>query len=87
MRSIDMAYRNMQNAIVLQAVTDYRKALKGESYNKRKYKPEQIIKECEKFFRSDYYRHLTKVDGEWLIEQLRQEHIDNLRKEKQCESH
>ena len=85
MRAIEIAYQNLQNAIVLQAVEDYRNALNGKTYT-RKIKPAEIIEECEKFFRSDYYRHLTKLNGEWLIEQLKKEHIEKLREENKCKS-
>ena len=72
MHSIQTAYYDLANAIVFQAVTDYRKALNGVSYNK-KYPPEIIVTKLEKFFRSSWYRTLTKVDGEYLIERIREE--------------
>ena len=75
MRSIELAYRNLANAIILQAVDDYRDALNGISYNR--YSPEHIISELEKFFRSDYFHILTKVNGEYLLDRLKQEHIEN----------
>ena len=78
-------YQNLANAIVIQAVNDYRNALDG---NGCEYKsPDVVIKEIEKFFRSSYYRTLTKVKGEYLIEQLQKEHREKLRKEKLCKSH
>lgn len=64
-------YQELANAIVLQAVTDYREALAGKSYNHKA--PEDVVRECEKFFRSDYFALLTKVSCEYLIEQLRKE--------------
>lgn len=77
-------YENLANAIVIQAVNDYRNALNGIGCE---YKPpEAVIREVEKFFRSSYYRTLTKVKGEYLIEMLQKEHRDKLRKEKLCES-
>ena len=72
MQEIQTAYCNLANAIIYQAVEDYRKALKGVSYN-RKYPPDIIVKKLEKFFRSSWYRSLTKVDGEYLIERIREE--------------
>ena len=63
---------NLTNAIILQAVKDYRKALKGLSLNG---KPSTaVIADCERFFRSDWYRQLTKVDGEYLITNIRKEY-------------
>ena len=74
----DTVYHDLANAIVLQAVEDYRNALKGKSYNR--YSPKTIIKKLEEFFRSDYYEMLTKVNGEYLIETLRKEHLENERR-------
>ena len=75
MQPIDTAYHDLANAIVMQAVTDYRNALKGISYDRRP--AEFIVTKLEKFFRSTYYRTLTRVNGEYLIEQLRKEHREN----------
>ena len=78
------AYENLANAIVIQAVNDYRNALDGIGCEYKS--PEVVIRELEKFFRSSYYRTLTKVKGEYLIEMLQKEHRDKLRKEKLCKS-
>ena len=74
----DTVYQDLANAIVLQAVEDYRNALKGISFNSKS--PEKIIKEIEKFFRSEYFEILTKVKGEYLIDKLKQEHLENERR-------
>lgn len=74
---IDRAYLDLANAIVTQAANDYRDALNRNH-------PRRLL-EIEKFFRSKWYRILTKVDGEYLIEKLKKEHIEN-RKEELCES-
>lgn len=64
--------QNLANAIVLQAVTDYRNALKGISYSRRQ-PPEKVIKEVKKFFRSEWLAHwkLKKIGvdiHEWYRE-------------------
>ena len=64
-------YQEVANAIVIQATKDYRNALAGRGYKSKS--PEEVVRECEEFFRSDYYSRLTKVSGEYLIEQLRKE--------------
>ena len=64
-------YKELTNAIIQQAAIDYRNALVGIGYERRS--PEYVIKECEEFFRSDYYSLLTKVPGEYLIERIRKE--------------
>ena len=66
------AYEDLANAIITRAAEDYRNALKGISYCHKS--PGHIIKEIERFFRSNYFKILTAVDGELLIENLRQEH-------------
>ena len=75
-------YENLANAIVIQAVNDYRNALDGIGCEYKS--PDVVKKEIEKFFRSSYYRTLTKVKGEYLIERLKQEHREKLRKEQLC---
>ena len=75
--SVDTAYENLANAIVLKAVDDYRKALKGVGYGR--FSAEQVIEEVERFFRSHYFEFLTKVKGDYLIEQLKKEHEEKER--------
>lgn len=55
-------YENLANAIVLSAVKDYRRS-----------SSERTMEEIERFFRSNWFRVLTNIDGEWLIKQLRKE--------------
>ena len=80
MHPIDMAYQELANAIVAKAADDYRNALNGISYNPRNKKctPESIVRKIEKFFHSDYFRILTKVSPEYLIERLQAEHLENI---------
>ena len=55
-------YENLANAVVLQAVKDY-----------RQHEAPHEISEIEAFFRSDWFHVLTQIDGEWLIRKLRKE--------------
>ena len=55
-------YENLANAIVLQAVKDYRLT-----------DNEAELAEIERFFRSDWFGVLTDVDPEYLIRRLRKE--------------
>lgn len=66
-----VSHQPLADAIVLQAVADYRKALAGEGYGRNS--PEDVMRECERFFRSNYFCMLTKISGEYLIEELRKE--------------
>lgn len=63
---------NLTNAIILQAVKDYRNALKGLSLNGKS--SAAVIADCERFFRSEWYSQLTNVDGEYLIATVRKEY-------------
>ena len=66
-------YQDLANAIILMAVKDYRDALKKLKKRPR-YGPAHDIKnEVERFFRSDWYRELTSVDGNILIKKLKSE--------------
>ena len=67
-------YEELANAIVLQAVSDYRDALRGKKVGGKD--PELTIRECENFFRSDRYCIITTVDGEYLIQNIRKEFIN-----------
>ena len=66
-------YQNLANAIVLSAVTDYRRALHILSFYPKDKSAEFEKKQIEQFFRSGYYKLLTSVDGELLISKLNEE--------------
>ena len=66
-------YEQLANAIILQAVKDYRDALKKLKKRPRYDPAKDMISEVERFFRSDWYRELTSVDGNFLIKNLRSE--------------
>lgn len=60
-------YHALINAIILQAVKDYRTALDDENTSG--------IAECERFFRSDWFTFLTDVDGEIIIQQVKRNNL------------
>ena len=64
MESIDR-YKALANAIILQAVNDYRQALKGDAQGWQR--------EIEEFFHSEWFTVLTEVNPDWIIQRLRQE--------------
>ena len=66
-------YENLANAIVLQAVKDYRDALKRLKKKPNNQAAKSGAMECERFFCSSWYKALTSVDGEYLIQKLREE--------------
>ena len=62
---------DLSNAIILQAVKDYRIALAGGSVNGRDSKT--VIEECERFFQSGWFNVLTNADGMIIIANIRKE--------------
>lgn len=62
MRNTDENYEKLANAIIMQAVMDYRKTDNVEIKNS-----------IERFFRSEWFYQLTEVDGEILIKRLKNE--------------
>lgn len=66
-------YEKLANDIILQAVKDYRaakKKLKKQPTNKD---AEIMIKDTERFFRSDWFTALTDVDGSVILRKLQEE--------------
>lgn len=61
------------NAIILQAVEDYREALRGKNVGRKP--ADVVVRECERFFLSDWFEALTTVEGEKLMRTIRQEII------------
>ena len=66
-------YQELANAIVIMAAKDYRHALRIQRRNPDSQAARIKIDEIERFFRSEWYRLLTDVDGEMLIKKLREE--------------
>ena len=62
---------DLSNAIILQAVKDYRIALAGGSVNGRDSK--SVIEECERFFQSEWFYSLTNMDCNYLMKNIRKE--------------
>lgn len=70
-KSIDEIYENLANAIILQAIMDYRiikrKRTKNTLFDFNNKKEKEEIKQ---FFRSDWFTALTEIDPERLINRL-----------------
>lgn len=66
-------YEDLASAIVYQAVSDYRCAKKILKRKPHHRKLLAIVADIEKFFRSDWYRILTKINGEMLLDLLEKE--------------
>ncbi len=66
-------YKDLANAIILQAVEDYRKWTKEYSGSHDDRKLRKGIVELKEFFRSEWFSLLTKLDGEQLLARLKSE--------------
>ena len=67
-------YENLANAIIIQACKDFRRAYKRYLRRYRSSdKPDAELLELESFFRSDWYKTLTSVDGEYLMDKIKKE--------------
>lgn len=66
-------YTGLANAIILQAVKDYRdaikKLLKGKMNREALAKRDEVLR----FFRSQWFGELTEIDPEMLIRKLNEE--------------
>lgn len=66
-------YERLASAIILQAVSDYRVALKKIKAHPNDRDAINEALGIERFFRSGWYQQLTGVDGEYLIRRLQEE--------------
>lgn len=64
------SYSELGNAIVVQAVKDYERALKSSRKSKV---PDSKVISLERFFRSKWYSTLTTLDGEIIISKIRKQ--------------
>ena len=68
--TIETCYESLCLAMVETAVRDYKKALeaemKCEDLNARR-----VIRELETFFKSDWFKQLSRIDGRLLIKNVR----------------
>ena len=60
-------YENLANAIVLQAVKDYRMGVKSLKANPRNRTAMADKEEIERFFRGGWCSVITRLQGDWLI--------------------
>ena len=66
-------WEDLANAIVLQAVKDYRQARKRVRMLPDQKNAQKRIREVEQFLLSRWYAQLTDVDGEWLLKKMQEE--------------
>lgn len=69
------AYRNLADAVIVMAAEDYQYYLKQILINPEKVdrKMWKQFRQTENFFHSRYYRCLTDIDGDYLLDKLRKQ--------------
>ena len=67
------SYEKLANAIVLQAVRDYRTALKRVARHPKDRDGLAVKNQCVRFFRSGWFGVLTGIDPEMLMRKLQME--------------
>jgi len=70
-------YENLANAIVMQAVKDWRHSVKKLKKNPHCATALSEKRDCERFFHSAWFEALTSVDGEVILRKLKQEAEDD----------
>lgn len=66
-------YENLANAIIMQAVKDWRNAARRVNKKLTNYQARKIKREIEAFLLSDWFKVLTDIDGEMILNRLREE--------------
>lgn len=74
----DKGYENLANAIVIQAVDDYRRLLRGKHCVEQR-GGDVTIEKLEEFFLSEWFFILTNVDGETILNRLKREYENECR--------
>ena len=66
-------YKELANAIIVQAVKDYREALRLSNMNPNDKSAQHDKRSIERFFRSEWFSILTDLNGELLMKKLKEE--------------
>ena len=81
--NINEAYENLANAIVKQAVMDYKEPLRKLMKNPNDKEAKHDAERIERFFHSGWYTQLTSIDGDWLIRKTREMVKEEIREKMQ----
>ena len=66
-------WEDLAQAISLQAVEDYRKCRRLVRRKPNQFEARKMIREVERFFRSEWFKQLSEADGNMILEQLKKE--------------
>lgn len=69
----DGPFEKLGRAIILQAVKDYRQALRSLAGSPNCVRAMETKTEVERFFHSDLFAAITSIEPDWLIDKLSQE--------------
>ena len=70
---MESCYTNLANAVILQAAKDYRRALRRLKKATWDKDAKRRKRECERFFLSDWFKILTSLNGDVLLDDLYRE--------------
>lgn len=65
----------LANAIIIQAADDYRVALRRLKLNRMSREYRLVKEDCERFFQSEWFEVLTKVDGKTIMMRIQKEEL------------
>lgn len=65
----------LANAIIIQAADDYRVALRRLKLNRMSREYRLVKEDCERFFQSEWFEVLTKVDGKAIMMRIQKEEL------------
>ena len=65
----------LANAIIIQAADDYRVALRRLKLNRMSREYLQMKKDCEHFFQSEWFKVLSNVDGNMIMNRILKEEL------------
>ena len=71
--TIKKAYENLANAIVVTACDDWKEASASKNGIANVHGKTFSVDKIEKFFKSDWFKCLTQVDGTYILRRLKQE--------------
>ena len=70
-------WQDLANAIVIQAANDWRNAVKRLRLDINDIAARKMVTECNTFFKSNWCSLLSGGQGEFILEKLRQEAVDD----------
>lgn len=68
----DIGYENLANAIITQAVVDYRKELDILAKRPGDLTAQARAKKLERFFHSEYFGILSNIDPDYLMQRVKE---------------